>query len=325
MGSLLEIRDLSVSYFLGKTVLHAVDGLSLDIREGEILAVVGESGSGKSTTAHAVMRATRPPGRVTNGSILFHGTDLLKMTNHEFQKIRWEKISILSQASQNSFSPTMRIRAHFRETMSVHGFTDNKAIDEVTRQYLKEVSLEPDRVLNAYPHELSGGMKQRTAIALTLVLNPELIILDEPTSALDVVTQKMTLELVKKVHEKTNVTILFITHDMPLVSDFADRTVVMYAGKVAEIGSTTELFNNSRHPYSYALIKAVPTIYGKASDVRSIPGSPPDLINRISGCGFRSRCAHAQKICEEQEPPLIEVQPGHLSACHFARTIELTN
>jgi len=247
------------------------------------------------------------------------------MPNSEFQKVRWQKIAILSQASQNSFSPTMRIRSHFRETMSVHGIKDKSVIEEVTRRYLKEVSLEPERVLNAYPHELSGGMKQRTAIALTLVLNPELLILDEPTSALDVVTQKMTLDLVRKVHKETDVTVLFITHDMPLISGFADRTVVMYAGKVAEIGTTEQLLEASRHPYSHALIKAVPTLYRKTSEVRSIPGSPPNLTTRIEGCRFKARCAFAQQICDDQYPPLIEVGPGHLSACHFAKTLEFSS
>ncbi|MGA2665788.1 MAG: ABC transporter ATP-binding protein [Nitrososphaerales archaeon] len=323
MESLLEIRDLGVSYFLGRSVLTAVNGLDLDIRKGEILAVVGESGSGKSTMAHAIMRATRPPGRVTGGSILFHGSDLLKLSSGEFQKIKWEKIAILSQASQNAFSPTMRIRSHFRETMAVHGIKDKKVVEEVSRRYLRQVSLEPERVLNSYPHELSGGMKQRTAIALTLVLDPELLILDEPTSALDVVTQKMTLELVKKVHEETDVTVLFITHDMPLVADFAHRIVVMYAGKVVEIGETRELLEGSRHPYSHALIKAVPTLHGDSSRVASIAGNPPDLSRRIEGCRFRARCPYAERICEEEYPPLIEVSPGHLSACHFAKTLEL--
>ncbi|MDA4132719.1 MAG: ABC transporter ATP-binding protein, partial [Thaumarchaeota archaeon] len=286
---------------------------------------VGESGSGKSTMAHAIMRATRPPGRVVGGSITFQGKDLLKMTNSEFQRVRWQKISILSQAAQNSFSPTMRIKSHFRETMSVHGVKDKNKIDEITRRYLEEVSLEPDRVLSAYPHELSGGMKQRTAIALTLVLNPELLILDEPTSALDVVTQKMTLDLVRKVHEETNVTILFITHDMPLISGFADRTVVMYAGKVVEIGTTEQLLEKSRHPYSHSLIKAVPTLYGKASDVKSIPGSPPNMTQHMEGCRFRERCAYAQQVCADQYPALVELEAGHLSACHFAKTLEFAS
>jgi peptide/nickel transport system ATP-binding protein len=317
LKALLQVRNLSVSYFLGDTRIVGIENVDLEVGEREILGVVGESGSGKSTLATTILRALKLPGKVTSGSIFLHGQEILNLNDDALRKIRWEEISLVPQASQNALSPTMRVRDHFKGVMRAHGVRDDNVIRETSTRYLKEVMLEPLRVMNAYPHELSGGMKQRVLIALCLVLEPKLIILDEPTSALDLITQETILNLVKSIHDKTGVSMLFITHDISLVSDFADRTAVMYHGKVMEVGPTREILGSPINPYTRALLRAIPKLHGDMGSVRPIVGSPPSPTESLPGCPFHPRCAFAEKICGERSPFLESVGQDHVSACHF--------
>lgn len=316
MDGLLRIRNLSVSYLVNNVRSLAVDGVSLEIGEGEIVGLVGESGSGKSTLAHTIMRTIRPPGFITGGEVLFNGKDLLKMGKDELRGVRWKEISLVPQASQNALSPTKRVRDHFVDTMRAHGITDRRVVEESATHYLEEVLLEPKRVLNAYPIELSGGMKQRVLIALSLMLNPRLVVFDEPTSALDVITQLTVLELIREVQRKTKISILFITHDISIIAGFAQRVAVMYSGKVMELGDTDEILRAASNPYSIALLRAVPKLHGNIDGVRSIQGNPSDSKS-IGGCRFHTRCEYAQGICSEVEPPFEHLGALHYSYCHF--------
>ena len=318
MARLLQVRNLTVSYFLGGKRIIGVEDAEFAVDEGEILGLVGESGSGKSTLAVTVVGALKPPGKVTGGSVLFQDKDILEMSDGELRGLRWKEISFVPQASQNALSPTMKVRDAFRGVMRAHGVRDAKRIKEIAESYLVEVMLDPVRVMDSYPHELSGGMKQRVLIALSLVLDPKLIILDEPTSALDLITQEIILELVKSVQRKLGVSMLFITHDLSLVSGFAHRTAVMYHGKIMEIGPTTDIMEYPINPYTRALLLAIPKLHGDARTVKPITGSPPSPTDSIQGCRFHPRCPYAERLCEEKDPPLEVVgRGGRLSACHF--------
>jgi peptide/nickel transport system ATP-binding protein len=320
---ILSVRGLVASYFLGKTRIVGVDGVDLDVGSQEILGLVGESGSGKTTLANAIVRSLKPPGKVTAGRIRYQGKDVLSLGGGHLRQMRWKEIAIIPQASQNALSPTRRVRDHFRDAMAAHGVRDKRVMDDTSAGYLKEVQLEPHRVLNAYPHELSGGMKQRVLIALSLVLEPKLIILDEPTSALDLITQETILALVKGIHKKTGVSMIFITHDISLVKDFATRTAVMYHGKIMEVGPTEEVLISPRNPYTRSLLLAIPKLHGDVNAVRSIPGNPPSPTESVLGCPFHPRCPFAREVCMEIKPPFEEVSAGHYSYCHFNQRLVL--
>ncbi len=312
---ILDIKNLTVTYLTARGPLKAVNNVSLKVRKGEILGIVGESGSGKSTLALAILRLLPKMARIVKGSIMFHDTDLAKAPEEELREIRWRKISYVPQAALNALNPTLKILDHFYETARAHGVADKKWVIEKASQLLKMLNLEPGRVLNSYPHELSGGMKQRVLIALSMILEPEILILDEPTTALDVLTQRFILDLLKDLHRRTGVTIIFITHDIATIADIADDVAVMYAGKLMEVGDVYTVFKNPYHPYSQALIKSIPSLVGDINEMKSIPGTLPDLVNPPPGCLFHPRCEKAFDKCRKLEPPLIEVKPGHLVSC----------
>ena len=316
MKSLLQVRNLSVSYFIGDRRIVGIENVDLDVAEGEILGIVGESGSGKTTLATTILRALKLPGRVTSGSVMLQDRELLAAKGEELRTTRWKEIALVPQASQNALSPTMRVYNHFKGVMRAHGIRDEDSIRETATRYLREVML-PSRVLHAYPHELSGGMKQRVLIALSLVLEPKLILLDEPTSALDLITQETILKLVKGIHERTGVSMIFITHDISLVAGFADRTAVMYHGKVMELGPTEIVLQTPVNPYTRALLRAIPKLHGAMSEVKPIAGSPPNPTEALAGCPFHPRCTYSEKVCEEKIPPLEFMDSTHASACHF--------
>jgi peptide/nickel transport system ATP-binding protein len=320
MDPLLEVRNLTVSYSSGKASVKALDRVNLVVESNEILAVVGESGSGKSTLAKAIMGMIKPPGKVEGGEILLQGEDILKTDQEKLRRYRWERVSIVPQASQNALNPTMRIAEHFQDVLRYHGVTDQGKIREITRSRLEEVGLDPDRVASLYPHELSGGMKQRVLIGLALVLEPSLVILDEPTSALDALNQRLILDLVKGLQRSKGISVLFITHDISLVGGFADRTMILYFGRVMEIAQTERVMSDPYNPYTILLLKALPSLTGSVEGVKSIPGEPPDPRFYIKGCKFHTRCPLAQQICAEVDPDLTTVAPGHLSACHFSKS-----
>jgi len=312
---LISIKNLRVAYISLRGYVRAVDKVNLDIYKGEVLGVVGESGSGKSTMAYTILRVLPPTARILEGSITYNGMDILKMPEEEFRKIRWRKLSLIPQAALNALNPTLKIMDHFLETAKAHGIRDKEQVISKASELLKLLRLEPERVLPSYPHELSGGMKQRVLIALAMLLDPELLILDEPTTALDVLTQRYILDLLKDVKAKLGITMVFITHDIAVIADIADRVAVMYAGKIFEVGDVYQVFKNPINPYTKALMESIPSLIGDVEEMKPIPGSPPDLVNPPPGCRFAPRCSQAMSICREKEPPMVEVEPGHYTCC----------
>ena len=318
-GVLLDIKDLVVEYAVREGRLRVVDKASLNVNKGEIMALVGESGCGKSSLVDAVMGTLPPNGYIVQGQILFKGKDLLKMNRNELKRIRWEKIAMVFQAAQNSLNPVLRISDHFLETVKAHSGLSDKEILKKASELLEMVRLNPRTTLNAYPHELSGGMKQRVILALSLMLDPELLILDEPTSALDTLTQSTILDMLKEIYERKRITMFIVTHDLPIVAEIAHRAAVMYAGKIVEITEVNKLFHNPKHPYTRSLIKAIPSIIGDVSSREPIPGNPPSLLNPPSGCRFHPRCYYAMNVCKKKEPPFLEVNGGKVACWLYTK------
>ncbi|RLG85047.1 MAG: ABC transporter ATP-binding protein [Thermoprotei archaeon] len=316
---ILSIRNLNVVYWARRGWVKAVRNVSLDIYRGEVLGLVGESGSGKTTLALTVMKLLPTNAKILSGSILYYGlgkaVDLAKLSEKEIRKYRWKEIALAFQGAMNAFNPVMRIKDHFIETAKAHlGHVDEEEVLKEARELLKLVLLEPDRVLRSFPHQLSGGMKQRTLLALALLLRPKLIILDEPTSALDVVSQKVILETLRNIKREFSTTMILITHDLSIAAELTDRVAIMYAGKIMEVGGVEDIFYDPMHPYTRGLLKAVPVLKG-TKEVESIPGSPPDLIDLPPGCAFHPRCPYAMERCRREDPPLVEVKPGRFVAC----------
>lgn len=320
MVPLLSVRDLMVEFALGRGILRAINRASLDVYPGEVMAVVGESGSGKTTLAFSILNLVPPPGRITDGEILFDDKDVLSLSPEELRKYRWKEVSMVFQAAQNTMNPVMRIADQMIDTVSAHEKMPKGKIVERASELLEMMRLEPSQVLHSYPHELSGGMKQRAVIATSLILDPKMLILDEPTTALDVVTQAYILDILADVREKLRLTMMLLTHDMSIVAKLADRVAVVYAGRIMEVGKIEEIFYDARHPYTIGLIKAAPSLIGDISDKKPIPGSPPDLLNPPPGCPFHPRCAYATERCRE-EPELEDIGGERLVACHNWRMI----
>ena len=318
---LLAVRDLMLHYFTSKGVVHAVDGLSFEIAAGETLGLVGESGCGKTSCATALLNIPAPPGRIAGGSILLDGTEITGMSDRELRRrVRWSKISMVFQGAMNSLTPVYTVRALMAETYRQHagkGRLDNARVEQLMRQYIGQVGL-PAHVLDRFPHELSGGMKQRVVIAIALFLEPRLVIMDEPTTALDVVVQAQILNLVKELKHRLNLSYLFITHDLATIAEVADRVMVMYAGKAAEVATNEQLFGEKGplHPYSRMLLDATPRLHGAPTgELAFIPGAPPDLVDPPPGCRFAPRCPFARPKCRRHEPPMAAIEAGRQVAC----------
>ncbi|SHE97765.1 peptide/nickel transport system ATP-binding protein [Caldanaerobius fijiensis DSM 17918] len=318
MDEILQIRNLSVEFYTRRGVLRAVDSVSLDVYKNQITAVVGESGSGKSTLASAILNVVQTPGIIVEGSeILFEGVDLLKLSEEEMRKYRWNEIAMVFQAAQNSLNPVVKIKDQILETYKAHRSATDQEIYERASKLLDYVRLDPERVLKSYPHELSGGMKQRVIIALSLLLNPKLLILDEPTTALDVITQAYIFDILVQLHKDTGITMLMFTHDVAIVAKIADRLAVMYAGKIVEVGDIREIFYNAKHPYTRGLLNAAPSLLDDVSKRKAIKGLPPDMISPPKGCRFHPRCSLANEYCREYEPCMKDLGNKHLVACHL--------
>lgn len=325
---ILSVRNLKIEYKVKQGILVAVDNVNLDAQAGELLAVVGESGCGKSTLAYGLIRHVTFPGEITQGAILFEGRDVLGLDEEQLRLFRWQNIAVIFQAAQNAMNPVMRVADQFIDTAQAHGINDREQILRRASELLDMVRLEPERVLRAYPFELSGGMRQRVIIALSLLLNPKLLILDEPTTALDVVTQVHILDILKDIRDQLGLTMLLFTHDMSIVARVADRVGVMYAGKVVEVGPIRDVFYHPRHPYSAGLIHAAPSLVGELKDKSPIPGNPPNFMNMPSGCRFHPRCPFAIDRCSEEEPEIEQIDgQNSIVACHRWREIsqELTD
>ncbi len=314
---LLEVNDLQVEYQTRHGRVRAVDHVSFNINSNEVLGLAGESGCGKSTIAHAVTRMLHPPAYITGGEVLFRKTDLLLMDEAKLADFRWRHMSIVFQSAMNSLNPVLSIGEQIIDAIQAHMVIGKKEARERAKELLQTVGIEPRRI-DSYPHQLSGGMRQRTMIAIALALNPELIIMDEPTTALDVVVQKQIMEEIQELKQQFGFSILFITHDLSLLVEFADRICIMYAGNQVEVAPSREIFTNPKHPYTQRLMNSFPTLSGPKRELKGIPGSPPDLISPPTGCRFHPRCDVAiAGRCQEVVPLLREVSPRHLAACHL--------
>jgi peptide/nickel transport system ATP-binding protein len=317
--TLLEVRGLEVEY--GR--VRAVDGIDLSIDTGEILGLAGESGCGKSTVANAIMQILRPPARIAGGSIVFQGEDLVGKSTEELRRFRWRNVSMVFQSAMNALNPVMRVGDQFVDMMQAHERVSKHRAIERAGELLELVGMDKGRV-RAYPHELSGGMRQRVIIAMALALSPELIILDEPTTALDVVVQREILQEVQKLKEDFGFAVLFITHDLSLLLEFADRIAIMYAGEIVETARASTLAAEPLHPYAQGLLQSFPPLTGPRVKLTGISGSPPDPREQPSGCRFHPRCPHcvpgnaALYLRQTSERPrLREAAPDHWVACHL--------
>ena len=319
--AILSIQDLVVEFEVRDGNLRSVDHVFLDVPTESFMGLIGESGCGKTTIVQAILNLMPENGYIRSGRIYFDGTEILSLPPEKLRRIRWEKIAMVFQAAQNSLNPVMKISEHMIDTVLAHRRESRTRILEKASRLLELVRLDPDRVLASYPHELSGGMKQRVIIALSLLLEPEMLILDEPTTALDLISQAYLMEMLREIHRELGITMLMVTHDVSNVAKVAERVAVMYAAKILEVGSTEDIFYRARHPYTVGLINAIPSIVGDLSSKKPIPGLPPSLINPPPGCRFHPRCPLATQLCQEEEPRMEEVEAGHSGACHHWKKV----
>jgi peptide/nickel transport system ATP-binding protein len=312
----LRVQDLRVFYHTPRGPVKAVDGVSFTLRAGERFGLVGESGSGKSTLALALLRLIKPPGRIEGGRIELDGVDLLQLSDEEMRRRRLAAIALVAQGAMNSLNPVMRVREQIADGLEDHGERlSPRERDARVAALLEQVGLKRD-VAERYPHELSGGMKQRVAIAIAISLRPKVIVADEPTSALDVVVQRQVMETLRRVQEELSAAVILIGHDMGLMAQFVDRLGVMYAGELVELGRVREVFREPLHPYTRLLISSLPS-FGQKGVFRGIPGLPPSLLNRPEGCPFRPRCPDALARCAVETPALRDVGSSRQVACHL--------
>lgn len=311
----LEIKDLRVYYRTEQGPVKAVDGVTFGVNRDERFGLVGESGCGKSTMVTSFLRLIKPPGVIESGEIVLDGTDILRLDKEEMRMLRWSKVSLIPQGAMNSLNPMMRVREQIADGILAHENLTDREIDARIRELLRMVEL-PARVINLYPHELSGGMKQRVCIAMATSLEPQLIVADEPTSALDVVVQRAVMQTLIEVQERLGASLILVGHDMGLEAQVVDRLAVMYAGRISEIGDVYQVFGESLHPYTQLLISSLPS--PRERRVRkAISGMPPNLLYPPSGCLFHPRCPQVMDKCGQERPELCEIRPGHFVACHL--------
>ena len=313
---LLQVKNLHTSFFTDAGEVKAVNGISYNLDAGKVLGIVGESGSGKSVSAYSVLRILTDTGRVTEGEVLFKGENILKYSEQQMQKFRGSRISIIFQDPMTCLNPTFSIGSQLREAIRIHTDRNKEQIQARALEMLQLVGVnEPEKRLKQYPHELSGGMRQRVMIAMALACEPDILIADEPTTALDVTIQAQILELMQDLQKKMGMAIIMITHDLGVIADMCDEIIVMYGGKVCERGTADEIFYNPRHEYTKGLIRSIPRIADKHERLVPISGSPVDLLNLPKGCAFAARCDHAMKICLKQPPEEVRVNDFHIAAC----------
>lgn len=318
MNRLIEVKDLEIGFKTYGGEVQAVRGVSFHLDAGECVAVVGESGCGKSVTAKGLLKLIpTPPGKIKNGNILFGGTDIVSYTKKQMQPIRGSEISMIFQDPMTSLNPTMTIEKQIGEVIVKHRHESKKRVYDRTIEIMQLVGIpNPEKRIKQYPHEFSGGMRQRVMIAIAMACNPKLLIADEPTTALDVTIQAQILDLMKELQKKFNTSILLITHDLGVVANMAQRVLVFYAGKIVESGNCSDIFRNPGHPYTEGLLKSMPQLDSACKEMlASIEGAPPDLFKPPVGCSFMPRCDYAMKICTMAEPPLLEISDTHKAAC----------
>jgi oligopeptide transport system ATP-binding protein len=321
--ALVTVKDLRTYFETEDGTVKAVDGVSFEVKRGETLGIVGESGSGKSVANLSLMRLVpEPPGKIVSGSVIFHGRDLLKLSAREIRELRGKRIAMIFQDPMTSLNPFMRVSRQLMEVTELHlGHSKEQARAHAVKM-LEHVSI-PDAAerVDSYPHELSGGMRQRVMIAMALACRPELLIADEPTTALDVTIQAQILELIKQLKSETGASVILITHDLGVVAGMTDHVIVMYAGKIFEQAQTTELFQRPGNPYTRGLLRSVPDPSAEQGPLYQIPGQPPDLAHLPAGCPFAARCDRAEEICTREFPPFVALTPDHHSLCHFANEV----
>lgn len=317
MEKALDVKGIKLYYYTTKGAVKALDDVSFYLYKGETLGVVGESGCGKTTLGTALLNMPTPPGKIVDGEIVVGGQNVLTLNENQYRRdVRWEKISMVFQGAMNCLTPVYTIRKQMMETIKYHRDMTEAEMDERIRKYVNLVGLSDD-VLRRYPHELSGGMKQRIVIAMGLFLEPDVIVCDEPTTALDVVVQAQIINLLKELKEKLKLSFIFITHDLATEAEVSDRIMVMYAGKVCEVGTNEQIYGKQgpMHPYTKKLLVATPKLHEKVDKLAFIPGTPPDLLMPPPGCRFHPRCSEAMEKCSVEQPPLREVGPEHKVAC----------
>jgi len=323
-NNVLEVKDLKTYFYTDDGVVKAVDGISFDLKKGETLGIVGETGSGKSVTALSILRLiTEPPGKIVNGEILFNGSDLLKLDKKDLQKFRGNRISMIFQDPMTSLNPVYTIGNQIMESVVIHRKLKKKDAVEEAIKLLEMVGIaEARKRLSSYPHEFSGGMRQRVMIAMAIANTPDILIADEPTTALDVTIQAQILELLDEIKQKTNSSIILITHDLGVVAKYVDRVLVMYAGKPVEFSTVDNIFYRPMHPYTLGLMNSITRLdEEKKEKLKPITGSPPSLINLPEGCTFKNRCDFCEDVCANGVPPLKEIEDGHFVACFRVKDI----
>ncbi len=312
---MLEVIDLNAGYEFRNKFVHAVRNVSLKVEDGDFFGIAGESGCGKSTFVLALLRLLKRPGKIISGKVLVDGTDILSLDEKTLRKKRWKDFSLVTQSSMNSLNPVLKIKDQMADVLvKNHGYSMQQAI-EIIRDRLELVGISPDR-MESYPHQLSGGMRQRVVIAMALLLSPKIIFMDEPTTALDVVVQRSILEKIEELRKKEKFSTVFITHDISLLFEMANKIAIMYAGEMVEVGDAKSVYTRPLHPYTKGLIEALPSISGTLQEYKSIPGRPVDLSLKIVGCPFADRCSYAFDKCTKEKPNLKEID-GRWVSCHL--------
>ena len=313
---MLQVKNLCTSFNVDAGEVRAVNGISFNLDKGKVLGIVGESGSGKSVTAYSIMRILVEPGKIVGGEILFNGEDIVKYSKKQMREFRGKRVSIIFQDPMTSLNPTFTIGNQLREAILLHTDRNRAEANARALEMLHLVGVnEPEKRLKQYPHELSGGMRQRVMIAMALACEPDILIADEPTTALDVTIQAQILELMKDLQKKMGMAIIMITHDLGVIADMCDEIIVMYAGRVCERGTVDEIFYNPRHEYTKGLLRSIPTLNGGHDKLIPIAGSPVDLTNLPKGCAFASRCDRCMKICLTEQPEEVRVNDSHIASC----------
>jgi peptide/nickel transport system ATP-binding protein len=318
MGPVISVRELVVEFVTRRGTLRALDGVSFDIAKGEVLGVVGESGAGKSVTGSALIGLIDPPGRIAGGEVLLHGRRIDNLHADEMRRIRGKTVGMIFQDPLTSLNPLYRVGEQLTQTIQLHLGLSASAAREKAIGLLNEVGIPAaERRIDSYPHEFSGGMRQRVVIALALCAEPDFVIADEPTTALDVSVQAQIIALLKKLCHERGMAVMLVTHDMGVIAETADRVAVMYAGRIAEIGPVRDVIKNPKHPYAVGLMGAIPSLEGDADRLTQIPGAMPRLSAIPAGCAFNPRCAHTLPACFATRPDLVPVAPNHRAACHL--------
>jgi peptide/nickel transport system ATP-binding protein len=320
---LLEVNALSVDYRTDRADVRAVDRVSFTVDSGEFLGIVGESGCGKSTLLFGVTRLLSPPGEVVEGKVTFRGRDMVRLSSGELRHSRWRDFSVVMQSAMNALNPTKSIGAQFKDTLNAHERLSGEDVRERSAEVLALAGIDPVH-LGSYPHQLSGGMRQRAMIAMALLFTPQLVVMDEPTSALDVVAQRSLMTKIRDLQRTLGFAVVFVTHDMSVVSRYSDRVLVMYAGQVAEVARTEDMFAAPLHPYTRGLLDAFPSVTGPRRELAGIPGSPPSLVRPPSGCRFHPRCREAMPECAVREPELYRVGDAEVRCILYAESATRT-